>query len=429
LLSDRNPRSSTAADETRGNEFHINLNNDGLTMKTLHGFALGTRIRELSDSAKERVWIVSPYIGRWPAVSSLFGASWWKGSALQLQVITDISCATNVNRGTLCKLASRGAIRSISGVHAKIYIFDNRAIVTSANLTETAFTKRREIGVLLDELEAKETINLFFTWWNDESVPVDEDQLLDSKRNESANATEPEGQTLPKLWNLPDAPDEREFEDKGGIKGAFSRYQAFLKSYGDLALEYKSVQRLWPDGPIFMEVDAFLDFLYRTAEGTPSHEFYYKNKTRELTRREQSSEIRRWAVKFANWPKVKENMRWRAKNISTIQDLLSEKSIGNLTREDARKVANCINAMNARQLNKFKFLQPQNNSIDSIKRSWRRLLHGKEPEQDRIDKCNAELRFFGTSSIQELLGWYFPNKYPLKNGNSDAGLRFFGFHI
>jgi hypothetical protein len=398
-------------------------------MKTLHGIALGERLRELSDTAKARAWIVSPYIGRWPAVKSLFGSSWWRGSALQLQVITDISCATNVNRGTLSKLANRGTVRSISGVHAKIYIFDNRAIVTSANLTETAFTKRREIGVLLDEPEAKEAINLFVTWWNNHSVPIDEDQLLDWKEKESANAPEPEGQTLPKLWDLPDAPDDSEFEDKGGAKGAFSRYQAFLKSYGELATEYESVQRLWPDGPLFMEVDAFLDFLYHTAEGTPSHEFYNTNRTRELTKKERSNEIAKWAAKFANWPKVQENIRWRAKNISTIQDRLGEESIGNLTREDARKVADCINAMNARQLNKFKFLQPQNNSIDSVRKSWRRLLHGKESEQDRIDKCNAELRFFGTSSIQELLGWYFPNKYPLKNGNSDAGLRFFGFHI
>jgi hypothetical protein len=398
-------------------------------MKTLHGFALSTRLRELSESAKERAWIVSPYIGRWSAVKSLFGSSWWKESALQLQVITDMSCTTNVNKGTLCKLANRGAVRSIPGIHAKIYIFDNRALVTSANLTETAFTKRREIGILLDEPEAKEAIKLFITWWNDDSVPIDKDQLLDSNKKEWANAPEFEGQTLPKLWDLPDAPDESEFEDRGGAKGAFSRYQTFLKSYGELATKYESVQRLWPDGPLFMEVDAFLDFLYHTAEGTPSHEFYYKNKTRELTRQEQSKEIDKWAVKFANWPKVRENMRWRSKHISTIQDLLSKESIGNLTREDARKVADCINAMNARQLNKFKFLQPQNNSIDSIRRSWRQLLHGKESEQDRIDKCNAELRFFGTSSIQELLGWYFPDKYPLINGNSDAGLRFFGFHI
>jgi len=402
---------------------------DGWIMKTLHGCTLGKRLRELSESAKDRAWIVSPYIGRWPAVKSLLGSSWWKGSSLQLQVITDVSCATNVNRGTLSKLVSRGAVRSISGVHAKIYIFDNRAIITSANLTETAFTKRREIGVLLDEAEAKDAIKLFVTWWNDDSLPIDEDQFCDTKKKGSANAPESEGEALPKLWDLPDAPDESEFEDKGGAKGAFSRYQAFLKSYGELAAEYQSVQRLWPDGPLFMEVDAFLDFLYHTAEGTPSYEFYYKNKTRELTKKERSTDIGKWAVKFADWPNVREKMRWRAKHISIIQNLLSEGSIGNLTREDVRKVADCINAMNARQLNKFKFLQPQNNSIDSIRKSWRRLLHGKESEQDRIDKCNSELRFFGTSSIQELLGWYFPNKYPLKNGNSDAGLRFFGFHI
>jgi hypothetical protein len=45
-----------------------------MVMEILHGPALGLKLRELSDSAKRRVWIVSPYIGRWPAVSALLGA-------------------------------------------------------------------------------------------------------------------------------------------------------------------------------------------------------------------------------------------------------------------------------------------------------------------------------------------------------------------
>ena len=51
-------------------------------MKTLHGQALGKELRALSDSARNRVWIVSPYIGRWPAVAALLGAKWWQGSVL-----------------------------------------------------------------------------------------------------------------------------------------------------------------------------------------------------------------------------------------------------------------------------------------------------------------------------------------------------------
>ncbi len=60
-------------------------------MKVLKGSDLGLTLRKMSDEAKHRVWIVSPYIGRWPAVKRLLGGNWWLGSALPLQIITDIS--------------------------------------------------------------------------------------------------------------------------------------------------------------------------------------------------------------------------------------------------------------------------------------------------------------------------------------------------
>src|SRR3954467_221274 len=111
-------------------------------MRTLHGSDIGLTLRKLSDGAKFRMSIVSPYIGRWPAVAALLGANWWLGSTLPLQVITDISSPGNVHCGTLLRLRNRGLVRTLKGVHAKIYIIDDQAIVTSANLTETAFTKR-----------------------------------------------------------------------------------------------------------------------------------------------------------------------------------------------------------------------------------------------------------------------------------------------
>jgi hypothetical protein len=111
-----------------------------------------------------------------------------------------------------------------------------------------------------------------------------------------------------------------------------------------------------------------------------------------------------------------------------VQRLLSSESIKNLSREGVAEIAGCINAMNNR-LNKFKFLNPQNNSVISIRKSWNHLLHGEGTEGMRISQCNSELKLysFGTSSIQELLGWYYPDKCPLMNGNSAAGMLFLGY--
>jgi phosphatidylserine/phosphatidylglycerophosphate/cardiolipin synthase-like enzyme len=165
-------------------------------MNTLHGAGLAMTLRKLSERATQRVWIVSPYIGRWPAVSALLGGTWWLGSTVTLQVITDVSEAGNVHRGTLLRLLNRGLVKTLPGVHAKIYIVDDQAIVTSANLTQTTFTKRREIVVLLEGREATDTIGLFKTCWDtlaQELAPESISQLEMEKPSDFGHETDGTG--------------------------------------------------------------------------------------------------------------------------------------------------------------------------------------------------------------------------------------------
>jgi phosphatidylserine/phosphatidylglycerophosphate/cardiolipin synthase-like enzyme len=124
-------------------------------MKTLQGSALAFALRELSDGAKQRVWIVSPYIGQWQAAGALLGANWWRGTSVILEVITDLTNPQNVNKGTLRRLLDRGAVRQLLGVNAKIFVVGNDAILTSANFTNTGFRKRYEAGILLRGEESK----------------------------------------------------------------------------------------------------------------------------------------------------------------------------------------------------------------------------------------------------------------------------------
>jgi hypothetical protein len=41
--------------------------------------------------------------------------------------------------------------------------------------------------------------------------------------------------------------------------------------------------------------------------------------------------------------------------------------------------------------------------------------------------CYERLVGFGQSATQELPGWFDPRKYPIRNANSNAGLRFLGY--
>jgi hypothetical protein len=402
----------------------------GARVNTLHGAGLAMTLRKLSEQATERIWIVSPYIGRWPAVSALLGGTWWLGSTVTLQVITDVSDAGNVHRGTLLHLLNRGLVKTLAGVHAKIYIIDDQAIVASANLTETGFTKRREIAVLLGGPEATDTISLFKTWWEtlaQELTPESIEQLEIEKPSDFS--PEREGAGLPVLWPLPPKPDGALFEAPGGAEGGFASYQRFLKHYNEFAAAYAGVQRLWPDAPLFLETDAFLNYLFHEAEGKPSFEFYSKREPRKLDKIERQTEIEKWAPLFGKWARSAGDQRWRERRAATVKKLLEKDHIDELTASEVKQVVDCLNCMNALQLIKYKFLNPNNNIVEKIRAAWKKLVHGHGSEEERMHACSKALRFFGTSSVQELLGWYYPERYPIRNNNSDAGLRFFGYRV
>ena len=126
-------------------------------------------------------------------MKALLGANWWLSSTVLLRVITDIDDPANVSRGTLLKFLNRGSVATLRGVHAKIYVVDDRAIVSSANLTDTAFTKRREIGLLLDAAEAKDTITIVNYWWERLAKEISPDEVQDWEKT-SPLMKEPEGE-------------------------------------------------------------------------------------------------------------------------------------------------------------------------------------------------------------------------------------------
>jgi hypothetical protein len=390
----------------------------------------GCSFRKLSDGAKHRVWIASPYIGRWPAVSALLGENWWLSSTVLLRVITDINNPNNVNRGTLIRLFDRGPIRALPGIHAKIYIVDDRALVTSANLTETAFTKPWEIGILLDSRESEATITIFDAWWHGpRTIEISPDEA-EKWQGSSAFASEAEeGQSLPTFWGLPQRPSDNAFSSSGTAARNFSSYRSFLQQYKDFAREYAAVQRLWANAPLFIETDTFLNYLFHEADGRPAFAFHDTRDPRRLTKAERFEELGRWAPTFAHWLLSAPDETYRVQNSQRVRTLLAKHRIDDLTPDEIRQVVDCLHCMHAQQLIRHKFLNPLNNDVHAICNAWKTLLHGNDKLEQRMQECNDALRFFGTSSVQELLGWYYPDDYPIRNSNSDAELRFFGYRV
>jgi PLD-like domain len=112
---------------------------------------LATTLRSLADSAKHRLWVACPYIGSWSAVKRILGSAWQK---VDVRMLLDKDSGI-LARDTIEQFAAHRPVRSLKGLHAKLYIMDNSVLLTSANLTESAFTRRFEAGLVLEGNQAK----------------------------------------------------------------------------------------------------------------------------------------------------------------------------------------------------------------------------------------------------------------------------------
>ena len=387
----------------------------------LYGNALVNKIRYEFERAKNRIWIVVPFIGSWNEVKKIMGTRWIHNLDIEMKILTDTRNEGFINPLTISQFLHRAEVKTLDGLHAKIYIIDNEVFITSANLTGAAFSKRYEICYYTNISDTSDLIDLFENWWDiAKAVNVDwEPQVLPKTKNSENDAGNLNG--LKRLWKLPD----------GSIKIIyFNDYHDYITIYNHFnSLYFSDSKRLLPYLTEYHEVDAFLNYLFHEDDNRPSHA-YLKEPHRKLTNQERIREIKKYKRRYKNWisnnPKFEE---YRKKWISTIQTNLSKKKIDNLEAENIEEVASSLHTMNSHALNKHRFLNPQNNDIDIIIDSFKTLIHGDRPIEERMEICNKNLKYFGKSSIRELVSWYYPDRFPIINRNSNSGLKYFGYEI
>ena len=256
-------------------------------MKILYGQKLVEELRQLCDGVSKRLWVAVPYIGSPTSIRKILGKKWYDTPSVSVKLLTDITDLTCIDTETIKLFNDRDEIKSLQGLHAKLYIVDDKCLLTSANLTNTAFTKRHEIGILLDGEKANDAINIFLKLWKlaNNLKPEQLNEISNKKRQskeESALRI-----PLPQLYDLPN--------DPGGflknLEKRFLHFNRLIAEYNDFTKKYCSIQRLWRNKPINLKVDGFFNYLYHYAPRRPSYQFADK-KFRELTLATQLSELK-----------------------------------------------------------------------------------------------------------------------------------------
>lgn len=384
----------------------------------LYGQELVNTLNSLCNNVKKRFWIIVPFIGNWNSVKRIIGTKWISNMKVDVKLLTDIKNDGFINRDTFSQFQHRAKIKTLTGLHAKIYVIDDKVLFSSANLTGTAFSKRYEFGLLQDfnpELEKELSL-----WWN--SAKDIDSSWLPQQKSTKNNHEEFSEKGLSKLWALPP------LQFKVAI---FKSYLVELKYFNHFKNIYlKNVNRVWKSVPIYHEIDNFFDYLFHEHKDTPSKPYQDKRNYRKLTDRARISEIKKYAINYSTWINNNqsdfENRRLRKFEI--IQQLLSKNNIDKISKKDIEVVIKQIYSMNSIDLNRVAFLNPQNNSVQKIIESWKQLLHNTNLLiEERMEKSSNELYRWGKSSISELLSYYFPENYPIINSNTKSSMKFFGY--
>jgi len=383
-------------------------------------------IRLMSEKVTTRMWIASPFIGDLYSVRRILGTHWEGAPGVNVKLLTEKTFINRLNYETILEFRKCGAVKHLSGLHAKIFIFDDVVILGSANLTKTAFAKRHEAGMLLVGTYATEVLKIYEDWWSTIAEDVEIDETIAARKPDRREAEEIQGELLSNLWDLPPAPAPHSKANQ-----AFSDYQKFIHYYQELAAIYETLMksRIWPQSPLFFEIDGLLNYLFHDNKNKPSRKYVHES-PRKLNDSQRRIEILKYVGKFKKYIKeTNEIANPRDRSSALIRELLDPNKIDKLAYEDVLRVVDQLNSLSSVKIARARFLNRNNNSVEIIKKSWKNLLHGSGKIQERMLECKNSLYSFGNSSIQELIGWYEPNLYPLRNRNANAGLRFFGYDV
>jgi len=231
---------------------------------------------------------------------------------------------------------------------------------------------------------------------------------------------------LKPLWDLP--PDA---EDEPLPSDSFGDYDVFRQSYRDLAGHYKSVPQIWKNAPLNFELGGFLNYLYMTAPGRPSRP-YANKKPRPLTTAQQGQQIRKYALKFAAAYRdddINDGPTWRPERSREVRRLLLRNRKKGLSRSEIKSLLLNLNSMHFYRVNLAKVLNPDNNSLGEIRATFRDLVDDAVPVQRRMSEAMPRVLGMSKSAIQELILFFSRGEYPLRNKNTNCGLRFFGYNV
>jgi len=326
--------------------------------------------------------------------------------------------------------------------HAKFYILGNKAMLGSANLTDSGLKSNREISITLDASDETfdELPAYFDELWESSSVLTDialERFAYWHKTHGKANEPDTiEGiePTSPVTINVATHTKSRERTYLETFRREY--YETLLPAYAEAKQIYLGAARRHPDFaevPFDYEFDRFLNWAKLTFTTDENlHSFPLLSAEQRIPHIRGHVEL--WFNESIKIDAERTDRIERLKSIFGSKDSLAEADFADLTEA----LLGC--AAFDEQLRFTKGGKPalakafqKDNDLNRVRKTFAHLAFGEDEFVRRIYDCifmtEYKLAHFGRTSVFELYGWTNTDGVPPINGRTIKALRFFGYDV
>ncbi len=355
----------------------------------------------------------------------------WLERGLRVDLIVQLGLPTapDALKAVRDRLSTEGKIRFFGpGFHAKVYLFLRSgspfaATVGSSNSTPAGLSKNIEANVVVDSPDQLILLQSYFDEMWDNADDLEPEDLRKYEIYYKAARRPPP--FSPRTGKTP----ERRQRQKISLSREAASYLRFWHVADRVRDMVKNISRQeWPRIPLYLTVDHFWHWVKIKWKPQDSESARNTNAWKE-------TRIPELFKQYAAWDKNGDNYTKEMLGVSQqMQSLLSQGNIASISRANARWVYRNLHAgaeISRRFGRDEQFVKE--NELAKIRKTWRYLLWSDENIQQRISGAltspQYRLRYFGSSAVQELVGWVRPNEMPMRNKKADAAVGKLGFQI
>jgi hypothetical protein len=397
-------------------------------------------------SSSSRIYLAAPYFTKPDLVTSVVQAS------TSVQLLVGLNSSTSPEALSVARNSPNVHIRYLTRrFHAKIYIFDNAALLGSSNLTDAGFLANREAVICLDRAEDEDAIRevraLFLELWESACVLTDtilkkfkaaSDSIRRQGRDPESLIEEQVGIVAPRnidvsSWRRNQVRlfvDELQRQIVEQYQPAFQEINDLLNSHTFRRPELKDVGEA-------NETNRFLNWLRLTH--VVGDEIWRSAPIR--TAEQRSEDILRFGSEWTTTlrSEIPDNY---AEWLRTVREVFgTQTSISKASKDDITRGLMSLHAF-VEQLRFVKgglanlpatFWEANGGDLDKVKRTLLHLIHGAGDFVYRLHDVlyapEFKLGYFGYFCALELIGTVKPEVCPPINGRMGKALRFLGFEV